>query len=110
VYQYCKENKEFAELVESYTMSRMPYIEGGIQMIFELHCERFLKSISITADGFVLGCGEEISCPNYDRLAIDNVKRSSLEDIIQKGKEYAVDFIKDHKTYACYHCEAKKYL
>lgn len=62
-------------------------VYDNFTMHLETYCCRYENQITVTPDGFVLGCASETSCADYDKIASGNVKRESLGDIIKRGKE-----------------------
>lgn len=58
---------------------------------FERFCHKFERQITVTPDGYVLGCGMEMSCKDYDKLSAGNVKSLSLATLIKIGKSKSYD-------------------
>lgn len=54
----------------------------------ELYCSTYLEQITLTPDGYVLGCAIDVCDPEYwtNRYA-GNIFSNSLEDLIRVGKE-----------------------
>ena len=63
-----------------------PYILENFIFSTELFCCRYLGNITLTPDGYILGCGTEVSSADYDKLGAGNVRNYSLKDIITHGK------------------------
>ena len=59
---------------------------GHTYLSFELFCERFNGKVAVTADGYVLGCGQEIAHAKYHELAVGNLHDSTLADLLKIGK------------------------
>ena len=57
----------------------------------ERFCHKFERQITVTPDGYVLGCGMEMSCKDYDKLSAGNVKSLSLATLIKIGKSKSYD-------------------
>ena len=60
------------------------------KLFFELFCNRYHTQITLTADGYVLGCAMECSERDYDKVSAGNVKDESLYNLIRKGKEQSL--------------------
>lgn len=75
----------------------------------EEYCNRYAGTITLTPDGYVLGCASEVSCPNYDEVSVGNVRDTSISELLEKGKSEAYKcndhFIGD--TNLC--CSCKKF-
>lgn len=80
-----------------------------ISVIYELYCSRYQQQITLTPDGYILGCATEVSSPAYDILSAGNVREAKLKDLIILGKtrqEKLIEnrFIKtDSKKSGCFH-------
>jgi len=68
---------------------------GNLRIIPEIFCSRYLNQITITPDGYLLGCGTEVSQVNYDKISAGNVRNSSIIDLIRRGKELNVQYNKN---------------
>lgn len=55
-------------------------------LFLERYCERY-QDITLTPDGYVLGCPSEVSRPDYDKISAGNVLDYSLDEILKKGHE-----------------------
>lgn len=96
-YHYDKDeyNKYFGNAINN----RMDYV-NGIFIDVELYCHRFKEMISITPDGYVLGCASEY-CTDYSHFM--NIREHSIEDCIRIGKMSL-----NHNSYkgvGCYFCK-----
>ena len=101
MYEDCPD--EFNEILGYAIQNRLNEVDG-VFFEFELFCHRFMNSISITPDGYVLGCASEY-CTNYQHR-YNSVRHGSLEDCIQKYKQ-SLNF-KDYSTVGCYFCKQYK--
>lgn len=52
----------------------------------EKNCNSFMGQITVTSDGYVLGCGSQLAYPRYDKISSGNVREDSLLSLIRKGK------------------------
>lgn len=91
-------NKHFGLFFEY----RYDYIDGII-LDLELYCYRFKNVISITPEGFLLGCASEY-CTDYSHYK--NVKENTVEECINSGKE-SLNF-NSYSCVGCYFCEEYK--
>lgn len=55
-------------------------------LLFELYCGRYENQITLTPDGYVLGCAMECSIKDYNRHSAGNIRTESLKEIILRGK------------------------
>ena len=53
----------------------------------ELYCGRFSCDTTITADGYALGCGCEVSYKDYDKHSVGNVRDKSFLALTLEGKK-----------------------
>lgn len=59
-------------------------------VFLERYCHRY-EGITITPDGYVLGCASEVSRPDYDRIAAGNIMTDSLPEILKRGNHMRVE-------------------
>lgn len=89
--------------VRDYKTSELTY---NLSFIPEFYCHRFEDQITITQDGYVLGCATEVSNPKYRDYAY-KVSDLGLKEIVQLGKEKQLKMVE--KTYSdfslkpCFH-------
>lgn len=84
---YNGEDNMFVEPLETQDFMFTTLVLPNFNMILEDRCYRYEFQITITPDGFALGCGSEVSCDNYDKISVGNVRDHSLEELIQIGKD-----------------------
>lgn len=60
-------------------------------LYFELYCHRYCDTITLTADGFILGCAMECSVQEYDSISAGNIKNKPLEELISIGKQKSIE-------------------
>ena len=60
-------------------------VTDNYTLFFELFCNRFFSQITLTADGYVLGCAMESSVQNYTEHC-GSIREQSLKDLIMQGK------------------------
>ena len=63
----------------------------NLTLIPEFYCNRYYNQITVTPDGYVLGCGAEVSSPDYDKLSVGNVRENSLKHLFMKGKDSSIE-------------------
>ena len=101
-YTYNILNSENAEEIrkdlEFTAYSGNPYITKNYILFTEYYCNRYCNQITLTADGYVLGCAIECSVKEYDKISSGNIKEKSLSDIIKDGKEITLSFNKSQIT------------
>ena len=85
-YQLRSKNYELSHALEFLEGSFSIDILPNFAIYAERYCARYEGTISITPDGYVLGCATEVSNPNYDLLSAGNVRDyDSLKELVQKG-------------------------
>ena len=62
------------------------YINDKFRLNIEYFCCKYISSVTVTPDGFILGCGAEVANPNYDKVSVGNVRDYSLYALVNKGK------------------------
>lgn len=67
----------------------------------EFYCGRYESQVTVTSDGYMLGCGTEVSNPRYDKLAVGNVRDAEVSDLIAQGKEESLALIKRREEMTC---------
>lgn len=58
----------------------------NVNLHFEMFCKSYTEYLTITADGYLVGCGMEAGKEYYRELSPGRVLDNSLEDLIVKGK------------------------
>lgn len=53
----------------------------------EEFCSRYSGTLTLTPDGYFLGCASEVSCPNYDKVSVGNVRENSVKELMNRGRE-----------------------
>lgn len=78
---------------------------GNLSVLFEFYCGRYETQITVTPDGYVLGCGTEVSSKHYDKIASGNIKEKPLKQCIEDGKTKSLDYLKNKlDVNSCVHC------
>lgn len=75
----------------------------NITLLAEEFCGRYQNTITLTPDGYVLGCASEVSCPNYDEISVGNVKTEDLNTLLERGRKesFSTNDIYTHKKLRC---------
>lgn len=87
------------------------YVLNNFEVYFEQYCGRYENQISITPDGYILGCASEMSCSNYDEVSVGNVLDTPLEQLIYKGKTTSLadnKILEETKCTKCFCCKNRE--
>ena len=71
-------------------------INDHITILGQYYCAPFEDNVTITPDGFALGCGTEVSSQSYNNLYDLNIKNMPLKEVIKRGKEVALNRFSDN--------------
>ena len=96
------DNEMFYKYFGEAIYERKDYV-GGIYVDVELYCHRFKEIISITPEGYVLGCASEY-CTDYSHYK--NVRDNTVLECINSGKESLSE--ESFKGVGCYFCKEYK--
>lgn len=58
----------------------------NFSVTLERFCERYID-ITLTPDGYVLGCASEVARPDYATISAGNIKRDTLTQILDRGDD-----------------------
>ena len=67
-----------------------PMITDRYALLFEAYCGRYENQITLTADGYLLGCAMECSVKDYNFTSPGNVRDKSLKELITLGKKQSL--------------------
>lgn len=67
------------------------FILDNLYLHPEAYCGKYESQITLTPDGYVHGCASEVSCKCYDKISPGNIREHSLKDLIDKGKQLAIE-------------------
>ena len=56
----------------------------------EMYCNRYFGQVTLTADGYVLGCAMECSVREYNKTSPGNVRENDFCDLVRKGIEQSI--------------------
>ena len=96
MYRDCPD--KFNEILGYAIQNRLDVVDG-VRFEFELFCHRFMSNISVTPDGYVLGCASEY-CTDYSRCS--SVRELTISECITIGKESLNE--KSYHNLGCYFC------
>lgn len=66
----------------------------------ESFCNRYQTQVTLTPDGYLLGCASEVSSSNYDKISVGNITEYSMKSLFKKGKRKLIQCQKEN----CYRC------
>lgn len=84
---YNGEYDEITDMLDILDNTFSTYVTDNFYILLEDCCSRYANQITVTPDGYVLGCASEVSVADYDQLSVGNVKDHSLDYLIKKGKK-----------------------
>lgn len=70
------------------------YLKENFLFYPEFYCDRYENKITLTPDGYLLGCETEVYSKYYDKISAGNIREKSLKELIEIGKEQQVNMIK----------------
>lgn len=79
-------NSIMVDLYEKQEEYRATHLSDNVEVFFEFYCCRYESQITITPDGYILGCPSELAT-DYAKNSVGNVRDISLKDLIIKGKQ-----------------------
>lgn len=62
------------------------YLNDWFFILPEFYCCSYLEQITLSPDGYILGCASDVCCTDYDKISAGNIRDLKLEDIIKIGK------------------------
>jgi MoaA/NifB/PqqE/SkfB family radical SAM enzyme len=81
-------------------------LNDNVEFSPELFCHSYLGNVTITPDGFVLGCGMEVASKYIDSPMAVSIRNYSFADIIEHGKRRTVTAVQlsmqDDKCDLCF--------
>lgn len=58
----------------------------NFNILLEAYCNRY-DDITLTPDGYVLGCASEVSRPDYNKYSAGNILDTPINELLKKGNE-----------------------
>jgi len=80
------EDNEISSMLDVLDFTFNYYVLDNFVLFLEDCCSRYANQVTVTPDGYLLGCASEVSSENYDQLSVGNIRDHSLEYLIKKGK------------------------
>lgn len=78
--------------------SNNKFVLPNLFLDIESYCSRYQDTVTLTPDGYLLGCASEVSQPNYAEISAGNIRDNNLYSLIKEGKKKCKDF---NKNYRC---------
>lgn len=82
---YTQGGTELLDMVELGDRLYTDMVFPNYSLYLEDYCSRYANQVTVTPDGYVLGCASEVSDPHYDKLSAGNIKEDTLLNIRNKG-------------------------
>lgn len=79
-------NKEFKEVIDVLDSCYTNMWNSNFYFSLERYCNRY-QDITLTPDGYVLGCASEVSRPDYDVHSAGNICDDTIDNILKRGIE-----------------------
>lgn len=89
-YEGESELQEDIEYVYSTSFSK---VTPHMTLLTELYCGSCESQITITSDGYLLGCGTEVSSPKYTKISGGRLLDVPLQDLIENKKKKTLDIL-----------------
>lgn len=70
-----------------------PYINSHLKLFTEFYCSPCEDQITITSDGYLLGCATEVSSKNYDKISGGNVREYDLPKLIEAKRKMSLSIL-----------------
>lgn len=103
------EKEEGSELLNDICFvadTSFPYVTPHLRLFAEFFCSPCEDQITITSDGYLLGCATEVSSKNYDKISGGNVRDYSLSKLISIKRKMSLQMLdrqKGENIRPCYH-------
>lgn len=91
--------KPYIDLVEDYGTI---HLTDKVHLIVEKYCMAYSNQITVTSDGYMLGCGSQVACEKYNEISPGNLKREKLIDVLYKGKTNHVNLYQNLDKIRCF--------
>ena len=91
--------KPYLDYIENFGITK---IGDHVEVCLEKYCNSFLGQITVTSDGYVLGCGSQVSYPKYNEISPGSVRHDTLKNLIMKGKEQHLAKFQNIDKFRCF--------
>ena len=101
-----EEGSELLDDINFVADSSFPYVTPHLRLFTEFFCSPCEDQITITSDGYLLGCATEVSSKHYDKISGGNVRENSLEELIHNKRIMSLKILDNQKgdnIRPCYH-------
>ena len=79
----------------------------------EFYCSSYENQITLTPDGYLMGCASQCSVCKYDKISVGNVRNAPLSYLIQQGKSQTINFneneVDEEGNICFYSCTSKRF-
>ena len=82
---YKQKRTELLDMIELGDSLYTDKVTPNYTIYLEDCCSRYTTQVTVTPDGYVLGCASEVSEPNYSKISAGNIKDDTLFNIRNKG-------------------------
>lgn len=65
----------------------MKLTTNNVTLIGEFYCGPYESNVTLTPDGYLLGCATEVASKVYDKISVGNVKDNDPLDLVLQGKQ-----------------------
>lgn len=84
--------------IETVGLSGFFNITDNYRLYIEPYCCRYENQITLTADGYILGCAMECSVSDYNNTSAGNIRDLPLKELIDIGKEKSLKVNESNMT------------
>ena len=76
-----------------------------LDLITEFYCSPGDNQVTVTSDGYLLGCATEVSSKVYAKLSGGNLRDINLKEAISNKRKQSLDYLRkvEGKITPCYH-------
>lgn len=100
------ESSELFEDINYVADTSFPYVTPHLRLFAEFFCSPCEDQITITSDGYLLGCATEVSSKNYDKISGGNIRDNSLGELILNKRKMSLRILDNQNgdnIKPCYH-------
>lgn len=83
-------------------------IAKNFSISWELFCNKYVHTLTVSPDGYIFGCGMELANTDYDKISVGNAREYTLKTLLAIGKEKSVSINKDICKSDCITCKFNK--
>lgn len=86
------QSRKYAEILNDILYLGYNNLSKWFLIVPEFFCSQYLSQITLSPDGYILGCATDVYCSDYDKISAGNIKEYSLNAILDKGKRFNLKF------------------